>query len=642
MPASGGDGDRAADSAPAPKGKSGSVSYLDQSLWKQLRDAETNEAFCAAWLALQCRLIGGVTQGVVVLGEPDKGPYVPAAYWPPGRGGAPGLAAIAEKAMAERRGVIGEGAEGADVVVTGDTVTEAKVSHLAYPFVIDDRLYGVVAVTMGAETKRRVQSAARQLQWGAAWVEAMFRRQKSMGEEAVIARVSTALDLIATALEEERFQAAASAVATDLATRLGCDRVSIGVSRGDHSAVVALSHAAQFGKRMNLTRAINLAMDEACDQEASIHYPAGVEEQGYVARAHAELAALGHGGVVLTTPLFAGEDCFGAITFECSTESPFDHEAVELCESVAAVLGPILHDKRQNDRHIVLKLLESLTGQLHRLFGPRHLGLKLVGLGLAGMVAFFAVAEGDYRITAPITLEGEVQRAVVTPFDGYVKSAFVRAGDVVAEGQVLAELDDTELSLEHLRWTTERQQRLMEYDRALASHERADVNVIRAQIEQAAAQIALLNEHLARARLTAPFAGIVVSGDLSQSIGAPVQRGDLLFEIAPLDAYRVILDVDEREIADVRVGQSGALVVSSAPDDPLPFLIERITPVSEAREGRNYFRVEARFADGVDYARLRPGMEGVGKITVDRRLLLWIGTYKMVNWARLLLWKWVP
>ena len=223
-----------------------------------------------------------------------------------------------------------------------------------------------------------------------------------------------------------------------------------------------------------------------------------------------------------------------------------------------------------------------------------------------------------------------------------MSTAFARAGDVVEEGQLLAELDVTELSLEQLRWTTERQQRLMEYDQALASHERADVNIIKAKIEQAEAQIAILDEHLTRAKMVSPFAGIVVSGDLSQSIGAPVQRGELLFEIAPLDAYRVILEVDEREIADLAVGQTGALVGSSAPDDPMPFISERITTVAEAREGRNYFRGEARLNGDVDYGRLRPGMEGVGKVNVDSRLLFWIGTYRIVNWARLWLWKWVP
>ena len=245
-------------------------------------------------------------------------------------------------------------------------------------------------------------------------------------------------------------------------------------------------------------------------------------------------------------------------------------------------------------------------------------------------------------MTAPTTLEGVVQRAIVAPFDGYVLSAAARPGDVVEAGALLAELDDTDLALERVRWTTERRQRLVEYDQALADHERADINVIRAKLDQVAAQIALLDEHLARAKLVAPFTGVVVSGDLSQSIGAPVQRGDLLFEVAPLDAYRVIIKVDEREIADIAPGQTGALLVSSMPDDTLPFVIDRITPVSEAREGRNYFRVEARLAAGVDTARLRPGMEGVSKIMVGERRLSWIWTYQLIDWARLWFWTWVP
>ena len=348
------------------------------------------------------------------------------------------------------------------------------------------------------------------------------------------------------------------------------------------------------------------------------------------------------GGTVLTIPLFVGDNDFGAITLERPSGTEFDQPTVDLCESVAAIVGPILHVKHQNDRHILIKMRDSLAIQYDKLLGSRHFGYKSVVATIAAVIVFFAVAKGDYRITAPSVLEGELQRAIVAPFEGYILKANVRAGDIVEKDQVLAELDDTELSLERLRWSTERQQRLMEYDQAMAVHDRAKLNIISAKIKQSEAQAALLDEHLARARLKVPFAGIVVSGDLSQSIGAPVQRGDVLFEVAPLDAYRIILKVDEREITDIKIGQSGALVLSSVPDAILPLVIERITPVSETREGRNYFRVEARFTDAVDYAGLRPGMEGIGKITVDERRLIWIWTYKMIDWLRLSLWQWLP
>ena len=41
-------------------------------------------------------------------------------------------------------------------------------------------------------------------------------------------------------------------------------------------------------------------------------------------------------------------------------------------------------------------------------------------------------------------------------------------------------------------------------------------------------------------------------------------------------------------------------------------------------------------------ARLRPGVEGVGKIDVGERRLLWIGVHDIIDWLRLKLWAWTP
>ena len=41
-------------------------------------------------------------------------------------------------------------------------------------------------------------------------------------------------------------------------------------------------------------------------------------------------------------------------------------------------------------------------------------------------------------------------------------------------------------------------------------------------------------------------------------------------------------------------------------------------------------------------AQLRPAMEGVGKIEIDRRRLVWIWTREAVDWVRLKLWAWLP
>ena len=101
---------------------------------------------------------------------------------------------------------------------------------------------------------------------------------------------------------------------------------------------------------------------------------------------------------------------------------------------------------------------------------------------------------------------------------GYLSEAQSRAGDVVKAGQLMATLDDRDLRLERLKWATQRAKQQREYSEALAKQELAKAQVLRTQIEQADAQLTLVDEQISRLRITAPFNGIVVSGDLSQQL----------------------------------------------------------------------------------------------------------------------------
>jgi RND family efflux transporter MFP subunit len=228
---------------------------------------------------------------------------------------------------------------------------------------------------------------------------------------------------------------------------------------------------------------------------------------------------------------------------------------------------------------------------------------------------------------------------MAAPFQGYVAQSFVRAGDRVSAGQPLARLEDRELQIERTRWVAETEQARRKYLQAAAQQERAAMAVAAAQADQAEAQLALVEERLARATLRAPFDGIVVLGDLSQQLGSPVEQGKVLFEVAPLDAYRVVLNVDERDIDHVRKGQRGQLALAGLPYEHLAFTVRQVTPVATAQDGHNTFRVEAQLDQAT--LRLRPGMEGIGKVDAGERKLAWIWTHGLVDWLRLWTWKWL-
>lgn len=605
--------------------EAGRVAFLNQALWRRLADAESPESFAAAWLALQCRIIDDATGGLVVLGPVEQGPFRPVAAIPEGETIPPRLLVTSERAIAERRGVVQASKDGA---------------ALAFPLIIEGKLFGVAGLEIGRNGAEHVRQRMRELQWGAQSLEYALYRTHVASALDTRTGLQRALELLASAVEEPHFETAAIALATELAERLGCERVALGFRSRGRIVVRALSHSAQFNKRMNLVRLIANAMDEAIDQVAIVLYPTPQDGEPQLDSAHRDL--LGNTGAthILTVPFSSSERILGALLLERGDGRGFTAKDVETVEYVGAAVGPVLDEKRRNDRLLLFKITDSALMQAQRLFGPRYYGRKLAALGATAVIAFFAVATTTYRVTADAHLEGTVQRAVIAAFDGYVESEHVRAGDVVRAGDTLAQLDTRDLILEQARRIAEREELAAEHSRALANGDRAQVNILLQQMAQVGAQIDLLGQQVARATIQAPFDGIVVGGDLSQLVGAAVHRGDELFTIAPLDSYRVILRVDESEIANVAAGQSGTLRLASLPDDTLPIVVERLTPLAEARDGRTQFRVEAELTAVSD--RLRPGMEGVGKIEIDERRVIWIWTRSLIDWLRLTVWRYWP
>jgi RND family efflux transporter MFP subunit len=594
-----------------------------QSIWRLHSEAATAEEFFRTWLELQCSMVQGAARGALVLGPPDSGPYVPASLWPAGQSASPLLAEVCQRTLEARQGLAVQG---------------VPCSVVTCPVILDNQLHGLVAVETSLQQEAALQEVLRQLRWGLYAVESVLRNGQSQEEQSTRERLIATLDLVASVLSEERFESAAQVLVTDLAIRLDCDRVSIGFMAGQHVKVSAISHSADFAPRMNLIRAIGAAMDESLDQRSVVVIPPRGGE-ALVTREHAALARQFGSDSLLTIPFSVGDASSGAFTFERPADRAFDADAVELCQAVVALCSRILEAKRLNDRHLFMRVKDVTREELGKFLGARHFGRKLAALLLMLLAVFFSFATGDYRVGANASLEGSVRRVLVAPFDGYVASVSRRAGDVVSAGTVLATLDDRDLKLEYYKWASQRAQYGKQYQEAVAQHDRAQSSIVLAQVQQAEAQMNLLAEQLGRTKIAAPFEGLVVSGDLNQSLGSTVKRGQVLFEVSPLNAYRVVLEVDEGEIGNIKAGQQGSLLLTSIPGESFPFTVTQLTPIAASREGRSFFRVEALLARTSE--RLRPGMEGVAKVEVGERKLFWIATHKLVDWSRLTLWAWL-
>ncbi len=583
-----------------------------------------SQSISQAWLTQQCQLIPGATRGVLLLALPQARSMGPVAHWPEGSGGNADLTAAATAAVTRRTVVVQDRPPS-----TGSPVQHSRI---AVPILRGSHVLGAVAVDVADAKETESQLVVELLRLGTAWLELLGQ------SEAAKAPLVMALELVGVALAHRPFRAAATAVATELATRLDFERVSVGFLRRGQIRVEALSHSARFDDKANLIRDVGLAMDEAADQDATIAHPPLAGAPLRITHAHEQLARRHGAGAVCTIPIVEGECVVGALTFERRQGAELDSETLEFCEGLASVAGPVLALQRAAGARLLERGREFVRTHVGKRIGAHHTTLRVAAAAAVGILLVLALVKGDFRITARATLEGRVQRAIVAGVEGYIAEANARAGDVVRRGQLLGRLDDRDMLLERTKWSGRREQLQREYREALAMHDRIQVNILSAKLAQATAQLRLLDENLKRLQLVAPFDGIVLSGDLSQLLGSPVEKGELLFLVAPLDGYRTILEVDERDIAHVEAGQSVELGLSALPGEPLALTVERVTPVATAEGGRNYFRVEASLEQPAES--LRPGMEGVAKIQVDRRRLLWIWTRRLLDWFRLWTWSW--
>lgn len=608
------------------------------SWWDVLHSARDVQTLCQAWLNLLSSKFDSIQVGLVLLKNPSDGAYVPAAYWPDRLTDLSPLTVAAQQALMERRGV--EMSSPPPVGAANGIVAQ---THLAVPIEVEEDLKGVIVLGVLAGHKAELDAVRERLMWGGAWLTQFYFGERLRQSQASLEQAGQILDMALISLEKMDLQEAAMALVNELTVKLKLRRAGLGFLAKGEIHLQALSHTAHFQRQSEAVQVIERAMEEAFDQRRDLRFPLGQDsrhERFAVTSDHEHLVKHLGGGSVASFLISDQGKPFGVLTLESTREQVLGEDELALAEAFAKVAGPVLAQKKELDHWVTGKAKFKLKKELEKLLGPYHPALKLKAIAVTLAAMFLLLAEGEFRVSAQTVVEGLVQRSVVAPFQGYINQAPVRAGDTVSAGQTLATLEDKDLRLEQIRWQSEKEQSLRKYREAQAKHERAEASVLGAQLNQAEAQLSLIEEKLRRAIIRSPFDGIVVSGDLSQLLGAPVEQGKVLFEVTPLDAYRVILRVDERDIAYIKTGQAGRLVLSGLAGSKLDFSVKKITSVSTAEEGINYFRVEAQLDKPSSF--IRPGMEGVGKIDAGRHKLAWIWTRRLTDWLKIKLWSWLP
>ncbi|MBX3685408.1 MAG: HlyD family efflux transporter periplasmic adaptor subunit [Rhodocyclaceae bacterium] len=446
------------------------------------------------------------------------------------------------------------------------------------------------------------------------------------------AQLALALRTQARLVSAHTLNEAAAALCNELCAALVLQNAYLGLLEGGTARLVAQAHGAGNSRRELEDPAVSAAMEEAMDQAATIVVPAAAgDDELHVTHAHHKLASA-TGAQLCSVPLMADDALIGALLVSASGETSLTASTREALEQVAVLAGPLLALRQRAEAPLLERLRHSLSPVRNdESRFRRTLAILAGGALLAGLLI-----PADRTVTAEARIEGEIQRALVAPADGYIEKAFVRPGDAVREGEVLLQLADRDLKLERRRLESELAQYRNAFAAAQSQADRSQMVVSDARAEEADARIALIDHQLERSLLRAPMDSIVLTGDLDQAQGTPVARGEVLLVVAPRSRYRLMIEVDERDIGLLARGARGELALAALPERGIAFEVKRIMPVTTEREGRHFVAVEAELQ--APPAAAQPGMRGYARIEAGSEALLGQMTRRVRAWLGLELW----
>lgn len=457
---------------------------------------------------------------------------------------------------------------------------------------------------------------------------------------------SDALALYAQVLSATSLASAAHHLVMQLA-RLGrFDRVTIALHEAGKTRLLA-SSTSDVSQQAHgeLAQALLGAMGEAIDQGVPLGWPAPPDDDSNnetsddrIRLEHRQLQQL-MGGAVASLPLGFDGAVFAAVSVQRDTATPITVAQMQQVTNWLTLAAPALRWMRQGEESWHQRMRRGINQTFEDLRQPKRRTTRALLLAGVAALLFLALAPLEVSVSGRARVEGAQQRVLSAPSDGFIKTAHVRPGDRVKAGAPLVDLIEEDLQREQERWASQLAQHENAYAAAMAKSDRVGASTSFERVNEAQAQLALIEQQRTRGRITAPFDGLVVQGDLSQAIGAPVRQGDTLVTLASTEEYRVVVDIDEIDIASVSPGQAGQLALSSLPWQNQDVVVEHITPLARAVEGRNVFEVQARLTQTPDS--LRPGLIGRADLVVGRMPPLWAWGRHALMRLRLAWWSWI-
>ncbi len=456
------------------------------------------------------------------------------------------------------------------------------------------------------------------LQAVAARIGAWQVARDAVGNEAAALRLAALIELLGRVETTPTPREACRLLADELQSYLECHQVVIGLCRSGSSTcrVEAMSHVDAFHPNSEEARSAQAALQEAIARGGLSLWPAPDDGSRFGLKAHQQYASSCRAEVVIGSPLRDERgDVQGAWLIAGCASALCCDDVLSLLRAAQSPVASVLQLLVRAQPGRIRGLLHGLSDLIRQRRGQA----VLVALAVAIAAMFIPV---PHRVQCDCQLEPVTRRFIAAPFDGPLQETFVEPGDLVAQGQLLARMDGREIHWELSGVQADLYRAAKQRAGHVASHEAGEAEVARHEVDRLQFREQLLQARDRELEICSPVDGMIVSGDLKDAEGMPLKVGEVLFEVAPLDAMIVELAIPEDDVTYISEDMPVRINFDAFPLHPYLAQVERIHPRAELHDEQNVFIGEVRL-DNPRQA-LHPGMRGHARIQAGKASLGWV------------------
>lgn len=435
------------------------------------------------------------------------------------------------------------------------------------------------------------------------------------------------LEVIKKTCASKDYSHACQSLTNELQSYIDCNIVALAYTKQEKSHIESLSETAHFDNRGQQACTTQNALNEAISLKKITEYPQSAQslQNTQALHEHQDLHLLLQAQKIISLPLENNKnEPIGAISFVWTTSTPKE-DIINVIAAAKPYLESLFEILKTARPSALTQGIDFFQNNLKK----HERWLLLGGLGAALIAMFMPFT---YKINTSATLEPVLKRQIEAPFSSTLKHAFVEPGAIVRKGDSLAELEEKDLLSQLAELNASKEQALKQAATALAGKDPAEARISQLEAQKLDAKIAILNERKDKLIIKSPIDGMIIQGELKRLEGSPLQTGETLLEIAPLDEMFIEIALKEEDFRHVTVGMPVELKLEAFPNESWESSIQTIKPSTTIRNAENVFILEAKLASFNE--ELRPGMKGNAKIATTKHPLYWILLHKFWDFLK--------